>query len=186
MFRKILVLLLVAGVMASFAAAGSALFTSTAAVAANTFTTGTLILTTSTASGLITYTNMAPGDKVTAPLTVADTGNLALRYAMTTTISAETGGLGSQLQLQVKSGVTACTNVGFDTDGTSIYNSALTGALIGNPAQGNQAGDRTLAGPGSEVLCFQARLPITTDNTFQGKAVTAQFNFAAEQTANNP
>ena len=185
MFRTILALLLVVGVMATFAAAGSAIFTSTASVTANTFTTGTLTLTASPSTALITYTNMAPGDMVTAPLTVADTGTLALRYAMTTTISAETGGLGSQLVLEIRSGVTTCTNGGFG-GGTSVYSGTLASALFGSPAQGNQAGDRTLAGPGSEVLCFQARLPITTDNTFQGKAVTAQFNFAAEQTANNP
>ena len=51
---------------------------------------------------------------------------------------------------------------------------------------GAQAGDRTLAGAASEVLCFQAALPSATTSTYQGATTTATFTFSAEQTQNNP
>ena len=83
MLRKSLILLIAAGLLALFIGAGSAIFTSQAAVAANTFTTGTLAISTNPTSALVTFSNMAPGDQVTAPLSVSNTGSLDLRYAMT-------------------------------------------------------------------------------------------------------
>jgi spore coat-associated protein N len=198
MTRTILALLLVAGVMAGFASAGSAIFTSTASVDANTFTTGTVIISTSPATALVTFSNMAPGDTVTAPITVTNGGTLSLRYAITdTATNADTKGLGAQLQLTIKSGLTVgnCTNAGFTSGGTTINNSGVTqlGVLpagtaqkvVGDPTQGSQTGDRTLAS-GSEILCFHVLLPTTTDNTYQNASTTATFTFDAEQTANNP
>lgn len=200
-----------------------AIFTSSTSVAANAFSTGTVVITTDKAStALISFTNMLPGDYVTAPLVVSNTGTGALRYSMTTAVSGETKNLGSQLQLQVKTQGTSCASF----DGTLLYGNvdpaATSGspalepidksiklAFLGNPAAGQQAGDRILAGsdngapivvgtasradaasgsaPASETLCFRAYLPkYATDNSFQAAAVTATFSFAAEQTANNP
>ena len=59
-------------------------------------------------------------------------------------------------------------------------------AIIGNVAQGAQAGDRALGVAGSEVLCFNVSLPIATGNAFQSLSSTATFTFQSEQTANNP
>lgn len=186
MFRKALALLLVAGLLAGFASAGSALFTSQATVAANTFTTGTVVITTSPTSALISFSNMAPGDMVTAPLTVSNTGSLQLRYAMSTSATDADGkGLKDQLSLTIKSGVTTCTNGGFN-DGTQVYSGALGSAAIGSNNPGNQAGDRTLDAASNEVLCFRAVLPAGTGNAFQNATTTATFTFDAEQTANNP
>jgi uncharacterized protein YfaS (alpha-2-macroglobulin family) len=128
---------------------------------------------------------MAPGDKVTAPLTVSNAGTMDFRYAMSTSISGSAT-LASGLELQIKSGVTTCTNAGFDSTGTSVYNSTLTAGAIGSNAQGAQAGDRTLSASGSEVLCFQVRLPSGAGASLQGLSTTATFTFDAEQTANNP
>jgi len=57
--------------------------------------------------------------------------------------------------------------------------------IIGDPAQGAQAGDRTLAASGNEVLCFNVSLPSSTGDAYQGLTTTATFNFQAEQTKNN-
>ena len=190
MVKKVLlsfaVLTVVVGV---FASGANAVFTSTASNGANTFTTGTVVIGTSPASAVITYSGMAPGDKVTAPLTVSNTGTLQLRYAVTSTTTENT--LAAQLDLTIKSGVTTCTNAGFDTDGTAVYGAADLGSttgvnVIGNPAQGADTDDRTLNASASEVLCFQASLPLATGNSFQGLTSTATFAFQAEQTANNP
>lgn len=180
-------------VLAAFAALLSlsvlALFTDTASVPGNTFSTGTVDISTSPTSALVTFSTMAPGDQVTNPITVTNAGTLALRYAVTSTTTENT--LAAQLDLTIKSGVTTCTNAGFGTDGTVRYGPADLGSttgvnVIGDPTQGSQAGDRTLAASGSEVLCFNVSLPSATGNAFQGLTTTATFAFQAEQTANNP
>ncbi|MDO8750570.1 MAG: TasA family protein [Dehalococcoidia bacterium] len=151
--------------------------------------TGTVDLTTSPTTALITFSNMAPGDKVTNPITVNNPGSLQFRYAVTSTTTENV--LAAQIDLTIKSGVTTCTNAAFGTDGTVVRAAgdlATTAGinLIGDPTTGLQAGDRTLvATTGTEVLCFQAELPIGTGNTFQGLTTTATLTFAAEQTVNN-
>jgi spore coat-associated protein N len=186
MFRKTLVLLAVVGILATFGLAGSALFTSTTTVGNNSFTTGSVLISTDPVSALVTFSNMAPGDQVTAPLTVKNDGTLAMRYAMTSLATNEDNkALRGQLELSVKSGVTDCSNAGFAASGTSVYGGTLNNALFGDPATGQQAGDRALAAGANEVLCFNVALPAGTGNEFQNAATTATFTFAAEQTANN-
>lgn len=179
-------------VLAAFSALLSlsalALFTDTASVPANTFTTGTVNINTAPVSALVTFSDMAPGDQVTNPITVSNAGSLELRYAVTSTTTENV--LAAQLDLTIKSGVTTCTNAGFGADGTVLYGPLDLGNttavnVVGDPAQGDQGSDRTLAAAGSEVLCFNVSLPLSTDNTFQGLTTTATFDFQAEQTKNN-
>ncbi len=165
------------------------LFTDSDLVPANAFTTGSVSLTTSPTTGVVTFTGMVPGDQVTAPLTVTNNGSAALRYAVTSSTTENV--LATQLALTVKTGVASCTTAGFAATGTVVYGPAPLGntvplAIIGNTAQGAQAGDRTLAPAASEALCFNVSLPLATGNTFQNLATTATFTFASEQTANNP
>jgi predicted ribosomally synthesized peptide with SipW-like signal peptide len=166
-----------------------ALFTSTASVPGNTFSTGTVTISTAPTTALVTFSGMAPGDQVTAPITVTNAGTLQLRYAVTSTTTENV--LAAALDLTIKSGVTTCTNAGFGTDGTVVYAAGDLGSttgvnVIGNPAQGSQAGDRTLNASANEVLCFNVSLPSSVGNTSQGLTTTATFNFQAEQTSSNP
>ena len=166
-----------------------ALFTDTASVPGNTFSTGTVDISTAPSSALVTFSGMAPGDQVTNPITVTNAGTLQLRYAATSTTTENT--LAAQLDLTIKSGVTTCSNAGFGVDGSVVYATGDLGSttgvnVIGNPAQGSQAGDRTLNASANEVLCFNVGLPSSTGNAFQGLSTTATFAFQAEQTANNP
>jgi len=167
----------------------AALFTSTASVGANTFSTGNVSISTSPTTTLLTLSSMAPGDVATAPLTVSNNGSLALRYAVVSTTTEKT--LAGQLQMTIKSGVATCTTAGLSGSGTLQYGPGVLGTttgtnVIGNPAQGNQTGDRTLSANTSEVLCFQGSLPSSTGNSFASLTTTATFAFDAEQTANNP
>jgi hypothetical protein len=166
-----------------------AIFTSTASVGSNTFTTGTVIISTSPASAVVTLSGMAPGDQVTAPLTATNGGTLDLRYAVTSTTTENL--LAGVLSLEIKTGVTTCTNAGFGASGTTIYGPGVLGNttavnIIGDPTQGAQAGDRTLLAGANEVLCFNVILPLATGNTAQGLTSTATFAFQGEQTTNNP
>ena len=186
-------LLLTIGVLASLAAvltlSSLALFTDTQSVPANTFTTDAVDITTSPTTALVSFSNMMPGDQVTAPITVTNAASVQFRYAITSTTTEAT--LAAQLDLTVKSGVTTCSNAGFSASGTVLYGPGDLGStggtnLVGNPSQGSQSGDRTLNGGANETLCFNVSLPIGTGNTYQSLSDTATFAFQAEQTANNP
>jgi spore coat-associated protein N len=190
--RRILLTLVGAVAVASMAggAFSLALFTSTATVPSNTFTTGTVIITTDhPATAIVSFSAMAPGDQVTNPLLVSNTGTLALRYAVSSVATnADAKALRDQLVLTIKTGVTTCTNAAYAADGTVVYTGDLdstAGKLIGDSAPGADSGDRGLAASGSETLCFHASLPLATGNAFQGATTTATFTFDAEQTANN-
>jgi hypothetical protein len=180
-------------VLLALAAAGVkgvlAVFTDSQAVGANTFSTGTVDISTAPASALVTYSAMAPGDQVTNPITVTNDGTLDLRYAITSSATENT--LASQLQLTMKSGVATCTNAGFGSSGTVVYGPAAVGSVaginvLGDPAQGAQAGDRALTAGANEPLCFNVSLPLSSGNAYQGLTTTATFTFQAEQTKNNP
>ena len=187
---RILVVLLVVGIVAaSLGVASNAIWTDSEDVDANVFSTGTLDIGTSPTTALVTFSDMAPGDEVTAEITVSNAGSLDLRYAVTSTTTEDT--LAAQLDLTIKSGVTTCTNAGFDTDGTVVYATGDLGSttgidVIGDPTQGDDTGDRTLAATANEDLCFNVELPSSTGDSFQGLTSTATFTFAAEQTDNNP
>jgi predicted ribosomally synthesized peptide with SipW-like signal peptide len=188
--RILVVLLLVGVVAAGLGVASNAIWTDSQAVDANVFSAGTVDISTNPATALVTYSGMAPGDEVTNPITVTNDGSLELRYAVTNTTTEDT--LAAQLDLTIKTGVTTCTNAGFDTDGSVIYGPADLGSIagidvIGDPAQGVQGGERTLAGSGgNEILCFNVELPDATNDTFQGLTTTATVTFEAEQTSSNP
>jgi len=192
MLRKIAATLAIVGVLAAFGTFGAlSVFTSTAEVPDNAFTTGTVEISTSSDDiALITYSGMTPGDKVTEPLTVSNDGSLALRYAVTSLATDDGKGLRDQLLFTIKTiDVTTPLTPCDDFDGTQLYTGVLGGNpainVIGDPAQHAQAGDRPLAASANEVLCFKVELPSDTDDDYQGATTTATFTFDAEQTANN-
>lgn len=171
----------------------SAVFTDTVNVGGNAFSTGDVELTTSPGSAIVTFTapEMAPGDTVVGGVTVSNAGTLQHRYAIRSTTTEDT--LAAQLDLTIwdeadeADGGTACAA---NAPGTVLYNPADLGSVagvnvVGNPNQGNQAGDRVLAAGASEVLCFKVLLPTATGNAFENLDTTATFAFSAEQTANN-
>ena len=166
-----------------------ALFTVSAPATGNQFVSGTVDISTSPTSALLALSAMGPGDTLTAPLTVGNAGSLQLRYAVTGTTSESS--LAGQLDLYIKSGVTTCTTAGFGASGTTLYNdTSHLGTtsrvnMIGNPAQGAQAGDRTLNVGANETLCFQVSMPSTIPNSYHSITDTVTFTFQAEQTTNN-
>jgi hypothetical protein len=145
------------------------------------FTAGSIDIDSETTVGA-NVTGMMPGDVVTDDLVVSNLGTQPLRYAMTT---AATNTLGSALTVEVRTAVAgSCASF----TGTVLVpaGTTLNGAAFGSNAQGNQAGDRTLAGTTSETLCFRVTLPLSASTTLQGVTSVATFTFDAEQTVNNP
>ncbi|HEX2026982.1 MAG TPA: TasA family protein [Nitriliruptorales bacterium] len=171
-----------------------AIFTDTEPVTGNTFTTGTIDLATSPTSAVVSFTDMAPGDTDLGELTVSNAGSLEYRYAVRSTATENV--LAAQLDLTVwpeANEIDAIPNTTCEFANkplTPLYGAADLGSttgvnLIGDPAQGAQTGDRTLAATASEKLCFHVSLPLSTGNTYQDVTTTATFTFEAEQTANN-
>ena len=154
-----------------------AIFTDSAA-STGTFTSGTIDIT-SSPTVAFTLSAMMPGDANTQALTIANAGTGALRYSLTT---VATNTLGDTLTLTAKTVGTSCATF----DGTTVLAATiLDGAAIGNPTQGADSGDRTLAAAASEILCFRVSLPLATGNALQGISSAVTFTFDAEQTANN-
>lgn len=190
--RKLYLAMLAVGVLAGAPwAVTHAIFTDAAPIGSNTFSTGTVDVSSSPASALISFSGMAPGDLTTQSLVVSNAGTLALRYAISSSATnADAKALKDQLTLTIRTvdvttPATPCDNF----DGTQLYTGdtdSTAGKLVGDNLQGAQAGDRTLAAAGSETLCFRVSLPSATGNTFQNASSTATFTFDAEQTANNP
>lgn len=184
------VLLLLAAALAALSVTATSfslgLWTDQATVGGNTFTAGTIDISTSPASAVIGLNPMMPGDTVNGTLTVTNAGTAQLRYALTSSsTNADAKALRDGITLTIKLrdvAADACT----DFDGTSLYTGTLASAAFGNTATGAQTGDRTLSGAASEKLCLRATLPITAGNSYQGGATTTTFTFDAEQTANNP
>jgi hypothetical protein len=191
MFLRMLMTTAVVSAFGAFSVLStSALFTDSASIGANAFTTGTIDISTSPTSALVTYSGMAPGDATTQSLTVSNAGSLELRYAVSgSATNADSKGLKDQLVLTIKTidvttPGTPCDNF----DGTQLYTGDMDstdGKLVGDATTGAQSGDRSLAASASETLCFRVSLPSSTGNAFQNATTTATFTFDAEQTANN-
>ncbi len=162
-------------------------FTDTTVTTSNTITSGTVDISASPASAVVTAAAMRPGDQSTAPLTVSNGGSLDLRYAVRSTTTENT--LAAGLVLTIRSGVAVCDDANWSSTGTTLYSGILGSVagtdIIGAPATGADAGDRTLAAGGSEVLCVNVTLPAAT-TVAEGVSTTAVLAFLAEQTANNP
>ena len=172
-------------------ASTGALFTDSDSIGANTFSTGTNVLDTSPTTALVSFSGMAPGDVANNTLTVSNNGSLQLRYAVTSLTTEAT--LAAQLDATIwDETAEAVVNGVCDTTapGTVLYGPADLGSttgtnVIGDPATGAQAGDRTLAASTNDTLCFRVELPLSTGNAFQGLTTTASFGFESEQTKNN-
>jgi hypothetical protein len=193
MLKQILIAVAGIGLLSTLAGlAGFAVFTDQATVGTNTFTTGTVVISTSPTTALVAFSDMAPGDSVqpSAGIVVSnDSTTLELRYAITSTTTEDV--LAAALDLTIKTiDVTVPATPCDDFDGTTIYTTADLGSaagidVVGDPTQGADSGDRTLAASASETLCFLVALPLSATGP-EGVTTTATFDFQAEQTQSNP
>ncbi len=172
-----------------------AVFTDSDVVGTNDFATGNVSLTTApTATIWTAVSNATPGDKGTGSLTVTNAGSLSLRYAVSGSNTDATLSAAMNVRIGLKGGASCDFPYHNDdgttttlTDDTQLFAGALdTALLMGSSAQGNDAGDRTLASSGTEDLCFAVVLPDTAGNSVAGLSNTTTFTFDSEQTVNNP
>lgn len=194
MIKRLAATVVVLGAFAALVSYGTlAVFTDQDTIDNNTFTNGTIDLTTSPTSAAVSFTGMMPGDSITDDVTVSNAaGSAALRYAISSTATnTDAKALKDQLSMVIKTvDVTTPAAPCDDFDGTQLYSGDLdggtTGKLVGDSTQGAHTGDRNLGVSASEVLCFRVTLPSTTGNAYKSATTTATFTFDSEQTANNP
>lgn len=157
-----------------------------------TFTVGTIDLDGAEIDALsLTTSAMMPGDSTTDDVVVSNVGTAQLRYAVTTaSTNADGKALRDVLTLTIKTVDATTPGVPCDNfDGTTLVSATALGASaasLGDPAAGDDSGDRTLDAGSSETLCFRVSLPSGTTSTYAGATTTTTFTFSAEQTANNP
>ena len=155
--------------------------TPTSTVASVTASAATPASSTKPASAATPASTSAP-----APAKPADLATtLTDAETAVTATNTDLKGLYAELDLTITEEGTDCSTF----DGDVLYGPApflLSGNLIGDPAQGEDTGDRTLAASANEVLCFKVDLPSGAPNSVQGATTTAVFTFEAEQTSSNP
>ena len=168
--------LLLIGVQSGPATGTLAYFASSVTSSGNQFTAGTVHIADSLGAGTtLSMDNLVAGDNFDAELTIANSGSLDLSYAMSTVTSGNAA-LAAAMQVTVRVRTAQpCSS----RDGAVLYSGALSSAVLGNPAYGIQAGDRSLAQGASEVLCFTVEAPTTI--TAQATSVGATFSFDAVQ-----
>ena len=200
MFKVVLTIILAIGVLAiSVSVVTDALFADTQSVGSNSFVTGTVDISTTPVSALLSLNPMAPGDEVNNPITVNNAGSLQLRYAIQRSADdPDAKALRDVLRLRIGLKVgpscdfpyyTTAGTVTTLTDDSQLFEGlgfpSVAADTVGNAAQGANPGDRVLAPSSSEALCFAVILPLATTNAYQAAATTAAFEFVSEQTANN-
>jgi len=133
--------------------------------------TASIELTTGTGDATLSARGMAPGDGVTAAITVANSGRRPMTYAMSRgLVSAGGAALAAALILTIKTVGSSCA----DFDGTTLFDGPLDEAAFGTETNG-----RPLPGATAEILCFRATLPFDTGNALQGAATTVTLAFSA-------
>ncbi len=182
-------LMAIGGLAALVGSASQAIWTDSETVGTNIFSTGSVDLATVPTTTLLTLTTAKPGDSNPtsggAQLDVQNNGTLDYIYAVTVGTTPATD-LDTELDLEIKGIDVTTPGVPCDDfDGAVLYTLGdlvpAPANLIGDPATGSQAGDRTLTAGNSEFLCFKVTLPSAASNTAQGLSTTATFTFSAEQ-----
>ena len=156
---------------------------------------GTIALRATEVHGLtLASAGMMPGDSITGALHLRNDGDGELRYSVTTSAvdgANDAGALSTVLAVTVRTtDIGAADGEACDEGSGLVVRAGATldadGHLVGDPAQGSDPGDRTIAAGGSEILCFTVGLPLSVGNEFQGVSSTVSFAFVSEASASNP
>lgn len=188
--RRLVVAGLLVLVLLGLGLTSMAVFSDTTDTSGLEVAVGTLDIATAPVSVAVSGSGLEPGDVVADELVVRNDGSVQLRYAISSVTTEDT--LASALELEIRVGVSDCSSAGADVDGTLVAGPVPLGstggsAILGDPAQGADAGDRTLAGGSAETLCLRVALPDGADeDVLADRTTTAVFTFDAEQTGANP
>ena len=159
-------LLIIAAVAALAVGATSAVWTDSATVPDNAFTTGTLDISTDPTSAMFTADDIYPGWSETQSLIVSNDGTIPLKYDIAASKSAGDDALYTSSKFLLKIGTTSGAG--------DIYNGTVSGLS-------NLSSMRTLAASANETIYFTVSLDSTAGNDLQNLSATVTFTFSATQ-----
>ena len=149
-------------------------FTAHAANPANTFTAGTLSIGSSSSSALFnSASNMRPGDTATGTVDIQNTGSLSGAFTLGTSNATDPNGLLGQLDLKVEDCGVWNGNTAPTCTGSNIVYSGKANAVPAAVSLG------TFAANAKHQYKFDATLPSSTGNAFQGTSASVQFDWKA-------
>lgn len=191
MLRILKSLLVITAVAAIATGATGAYFTDSDTITANTLTTGTLDLTTSPTSAVISFSNLAPGwnyhdashwgyDHPTYAI-VTNTGSLPLKYRMRAVATGGTYDSNMLDEVLCQVAVDTGTPAGI----VNIFNGKLGDLTNWHVLDTNfgPTGHTGWWGTGEQVRIYTA-VPTTVGNELQGQSITFDIVFDSTQTDN--
>ena len=190
--RKVVGSLAILGTAAAVAGLGTyGNFTDSTTPLNTTVETGTLSINLAQPAGAVaipvTTSNFVPGDSMTRAVNLINDGgsglgSVTVTSALTSTANVLTTDVVNGLQLTVKGCSVAWTQAGTPTaptytcagtERTVLSGPAVASAPLVNPA--------SLAAGGVDNLVFSIALPVSADNTFQGKSASLSLTFTGVQ-----
>jgi hypothetical protein len=139
-------------------------FTAHSANPSNTFTAGTLTIGSSQASAVLSAANLKPGGTTSGTVDIQNTGSLPGAFTLSTSNGVDSApSLLGQLDLRIE-------DCGAFT-GSVLHNAKV--APVGSLDLG------TFAANEKHRYRFDVTLPSSTDNTFQGKSASVEFDWDA-------
>jgi spore coat-associated protein N len=148
-------------------------FTAHSANPANTFTAGTLSIGNSSASAILSATNLKPGDVNVGTVDIQNSGSIPGTFSLSTSNAVDTASLLGQLDLKVEDcGVFGTTGTPSCTSGTTlVYNGKASS--IGSKSLGSFASNA------KHRYQFTVSMPTDIANSFQGKTASVEFDWDA-------
>lgn len=129
---------------------------------------------------LIDTSAMAPGDRLQGQIALENNGTLPLRYALQAEFGDGTGELIAALDWRIwpRPSSTPCGS----PVGPYLFEGAVTDSrLLGDPALGEDPGDRMIQPASQDVLCVEVALPIDASDVLQGARARVDLTAIAEQ-----
>jgi hypothetical protein len=189
--RKVVGSLAIVGTAAAVAGMGTfGTFTDSTTPVDTTIQSGTLSIDVAQTGYTVPVTTagFVPGDSITRALTLVNDGSAALssvNFSSTATVgSVLTTDTVNGLQLSLKSCSVAWTQGGTASAPTYTCGGTTT-TLVTGPAVTNMplVNPASLNAGGKDFLVFSVSLPVSADNTFQGKSSTLSLSFTGVQRA---
>ncbi len=189
--RKVVGSLAILGTAAAVAGLGTyGNFTDSTTPMNTTVATGTLSINLTQPAGAysipVSVSGLVPGDSITRAVNLVNDGDLAMSSvavaSAATAPSILTTDQTNGLQLAVKACSVPWTQGGTASAPTyacsGTERTVLTGPVISNAGLNNPA---SLNPGGTDYLTFSISLPVTADNTFQGKSAGLSLSFTGAQ-----
>ena len=165
---------------------GEASFGDSEAFGVNELSSATVALGLGPTTVPISAPLMAPGDRSTSSIELRNDGTLPLRYAVQADRSGRSLFLFEALVWEIWLSQSDERCVRSAVQPLLFGGTIESETVIGNPAVGQDDGDRVIEPEGVDLLCMSALLPIDATDRYQDAAVSVDFVILAEQAVGEP